>query len=155
VVVDPLTSKKYNVFNWNYVFNMHDIFQEHNPSVKWDLSVFKAFKRPWKEQKYNCEAKGFFGLELERGKFWTVWEYSQHFVFNFCMNVPKNLNLVQLSYYLSCLRSIILSYINMMRHEYKLSYPLYLYYSNIKDLYAVIMDVTQNTKKTTTYVEVE
>jgi len=71
------------------------------------------------------------------------------------MNVPKNLNLVQLSYYLSCLRSIILSYINMMRHEYKLSYPLYLYYSNIKDLYAVIMDVTQNTKKTTTYVEVE
>jgi hypothetical protein len=32
---------------------------------------------------------------------------------------------------------------------------LYLYYNNIKYLYAVIMDVTQNTKKTTTYMEVE
>jgi len=43
----------------------------------------------------------------------------------------------------------------MIRHEYALSYQLYLYYTNIKYLYAVIMDVTQNTKKTTTYVEVE
>jgi hypothetical protein len=58
---------------------MHDIFQEHNPGVKWDLSVFNEFKQPWKEQKYNCEA--IFGLELGRGKFWTVWEYYQYFMF--------------------------------------------------------------------------
>jgi len=35
----------------------------------------------------------------------------------------------------------------MMRHEHTLSYPLYLYYSYVKYLYAVIMDVKQNTKK--------
>jgi hypothetical protein len=68
-VVDPVTSKKYIVFKRNYVFDMHDVSQEHKPGVKWDLSVFKAFTHPWKEQKYNCEAKGIFGLELERGKF--------------------------------------------------------------------------------------
>ena len=56
------------------MFDMHNVFQEHNAAVKWQLSVFKAFKQPWKEQKYSCEAKGVFGLELERGKFWTVWE---------------------------------------------------------------------------------
>ena len=43
----------------------------------------------------------------------------------------------------------------MMRHEHTFSYPLYLYYNNIKYLYAVIMDVTQNAKKTTAYVKVE
>jgi len=43
----------------------------------------------------------------------------------------------------------------MMRHEHIFSYPLYFYYNNIKYLYAVIMDVKQNTKKTTTYIEVE
>jgi len=80
-VVDPLTSKKDTVFNRNYVFDMHDIFQEHNPGVQWDLSVFKVFKHPSKEQKYNCEVKGIFGLELERGKSWTVWEYSQYLMF--------------------------------------------------------------------------
>jgi len=42
-----------------------------------------------------------------------------------------------------------------MRHEHALSYPFYLYYSNVKYLYAVIMDVTQDNKKTTTYVEFE
>jgi hypothetical protein len=76
-VVDPLTSKMYTVLDRNYVFDMHNDFQEHNPDVKWDMSVFKAFKQPWKKQKYSCEAKGIFGLELERGKFWTVWECSQ------------------------------------------------------------------------------
>ena len=43
----------------------------------------------------------------------------------------------------------------MMIHEHSFSYPLYLYYSNIKYLYVVIMDVKQNTKETATYIEVE
>jgi hypothetical protein len=45
-VVDPLTSKIFTVLDRNYVFDMHDDFQEHNPDVKWDLSLFKAFKQP-------------------------------------------------------------------------------------------------------------
>jgi hypothetical protein len=153
-VVNPLTSKKYNVFNRNYVFDMHDVFQEHNPGVKWDLSVFKAFTHPRKEQKYNCEAKGIFGLELERGTFWTVWEYSQYFMFLTSAWKFQKISIWH-NCLITCLHSIILSYINMMRQEHTLSYPLYLYYSNIKYLYTVMMDVTQNTKKTTTYMEVQ
>jgi len=33
-VVDPLTSKIYTVLDRNYVFDMHDDFQEHNRDVK-------------------------------------------------------------------------------------------------------------------------
>ena len=32
--VDPLTSKIYTVFNRNYMFDMHNVFQEHNAAVK-------------------------------------------------------------------------------------------------------------------------
>jgi len=87
------------------MFDMHNVFQEHNAGVKWQLSVFKAFKQPWKEQKYSCEAKGVFGLELERGKFWNVWEYWQYFMFltfewkfqiwhNFYYYLPSIYNLI-------------------------------------------------------------
>jgi hypothetical protein len=33
-VVDHLTSKIYTVLDRNYVFEMHDGFQEHNPDNK-------------------------------------------------------------------------------------------------------------------------
>jgi len=33
-VVDPLTSKIYTVLDRNYVFDMHDDFQEYNHDVK-------------------------------------------------------------------------------------------------------------------------
>ena len=45
-VADPLTSKIYTVLDRNYVFDMHDDFQEYNHDVKGDLSLFKAFKQP-------------------------------------------------------------------------------------------------------------
>ena len=33
-VVDPLNFKKYTVLNRNFEFNMHNVFQQHNPGVK-------------------------------------------------------------------------------------------------------------------------
>lgn len=32
--------REYTVLNGNFVFHLHDIFQECNPGVKWDLPVF-------------------------------------------------------------------------------------------------------------------
>ena len=39
---------KYTVLNWNFVFDfcdfdLHSVFQEHNPGVKWELLVCKNF----------------------------------------------------------------------------------------------------------------
>jgi len=33
-VVNPLNAWEHTVLNGNTVFNLHDIFQEHNPRVK-------------------------------------------------------------------------------------------------------------------------
>jgi len=150
-----------NKFKWQKVNNVIDkcppikiLLSVQSTILLYYTSVFKAFKYPWKEQKYNCEAKRIFGLELERGKFWTVWEYSQYFMF---LTSAWKFQKIWIWHncLITCLHSIILSYSNMTRHEHTLSYLLYLYYSNIKYLYAVIMDVTQNTKKSTTYMGVE
>ena len=38
-VVTLLTSKKYTVLNQNCVFDLHNVFQEHNPVIKQDVPV--------------------------------------------------------------------------------------------------------------------
>jgi len=35
----PLTPRKYTVLNGDFVFSVHDIFQERNTGVKQDLPV--------------------------------------------------------------------------------------------------------------------
>ena len=37
---NPPAPRKYTVLNGNFVFNLHNDLQEHNPGTKWDLSVF-------------------------------------------------------------------------------------------------------------------
>ena len=39
-VVSPLAPKKYTVLNWNFVFDLRDVFQERIPGVKRDLPVY-------------------------------------------------------------------------------------------------------------------
>jgi hypothetical protein len=39
-VDNPPTPGKYTVLNGNFVFDLHHDLQEHNPGIKWDLSVF-------------------------------------------------------------------------------------------------------------------
>jgi len=38
-VVYPLSPRKYTVLNGNFVFDLRDVFQDCNPSIKWGLSV--------------------------------------------------------------------------------------------------------------------
>jgi hypothetical protein len=38
--VNLLTPRKYAVLNGNFVFDLHNVFQERNPGVKRDLSVY-------------------------------------------------------------------------------------------------------------------
>jgi hypothetical protein len=40
-VVNPLTPRKYNVLNGDFVFDLCDVFQEHTPGLKLDLPVNK------------------------------------------------------------------------------------------------------------------
>ena len=40
--VNPLTLRKYNVWNGNFVFNLCDIFQECIPGIKQDLRVLQS-----------------------------------------------------------------------------------------------------------------
>jgi len=35
----PLTPRKYTILNWNFVFSVHDIFQERNTGIKQDMPV--------------------------------------------------------------------------------------------------------------------
>jgi len=42
-VVNPLTPIKYTVLNGNFVFDLRDVFQERNPGIKRDLSVFSRY----------------------------------------------------------------------------------------------------------------
>jgi len=37
--VIPLTPRKYTILNGNFVFDLCDVYQEHNPDIKEDLPV--------------------------------------------------------------------------------------------------------------------
>ena len=41
--VNSLTPRKYTVLNGNFLFNLREVFQERNPSIKRDLSVFSSY----------------------------------------------------------------------------------------------------------------
>jgi hypothetical protein len=117
-VADPLNSK-YTLLSTGFVCFICTKISEHNPGVKLDVSVLNAFKHPWKEQKYNCEARGTFGLELETGKFRSILEYYQYFMFLTSAWMLQNIWIWD-NFLIKCLHSIILSYINRMRHEHTL-----------------------------------
>ena len=40
ILYSPLTPRKYTVLKGNFVFDMHDVFQEGNPGIQRDLPVF-------------------------------------------------------------------------------------------------------------------
>jgi len=41
--INPLTLRRYTVLNGNFVFDLRNVYQEHNPGIKRDFPVLSSY----------------------------------------------------------------------------------------------------------------